>query len=522
MAASAYTALLRSPDPDIRAGALLRLGSIHTRARRWDAALDAYRQAADLAGAQAAGAPADLQARRRMCLALERAGRTEALAIEAANLRADFERGRWALDRAAWELTAEDVERWTGSPVTRDPSKLLMSQVAERLSSEGYAGGGVRVTRKLFVVDDQPITVLARGDRAERRVLLMTPALLASVQQDAVVAAAGLTTGHVSLRGDLGGAFGVVMSGDAPDTLSLTSSDTGLPWTVMLGPEDAAVVSERLGQRRWLLVFGFSAVLVFVVGAGVFLWRLVRREAAVRRLEQEFISVVSHEFRTPLTSLRLAWEVLDDDSDAPAEQRRALYGSIGRNSERLQRLVESLLDFSRMESGRRPYQLVPTNVGALVQQVVADFRRQHAESGTDVRVSAPTDASCVVSADAAALGHALWNLLDNGLKYSPKGTPVEVVVEPDADVVRLSVTDRGLGVPKAEQAAIFERFVRGQRAQRDGVSGTGLGLAIVAHVIEAHQGSVSVLSDVDQGSTFTMTLPRSRSVEGPVVASLPA
>jgi two-component system phosphate regulon sensor histidine kinase PhoR len=77
-------------------------------------------------------------------------------------------------------------------------------------------------------------------------------------------------------------------------------------------------------------------------------------------------------------------------------------------------------------------------------------------------------------------------------------------------------------VPKAEQAAIFERFVRGQRAQRDGVSGTGLGLAIVAHVIEAHQGSVSVLSDVDQGSTFTMTLPRSRSVEGPVVASLPA
>ena len=146
------------------------------------------------------------------------------------------------------------------------------------------------------------------------------------------------------------------------------------------------------------------------------------------RLETEFVSVVSHEFRTPLTSLRHITELLEEDDEMPQERRRTFYAVFNRNTERLHQLVESLLDFARMEAGRKPYDLRPLDALDFTRHVVAEFQRHAGPRGPSITLE-PCAADCRrIQADAAALGNALWNLLDNAVKYSPQDRPVHVSV----------------------------------------------------------------------------------------------
>lgn len=128
--------------------------------------------------------------------------------------------------------------------------------------------------------------------------------------------------------------------------------------------------------------------------------------------------------------------------------------------------------------------------------------------GADVDVVVGETGPFVIRGDRAALGHAIWNLLDNAVKYSPDGARVRVSVRRDEAEAAIAVADQGVGVPVAEQRTIFDRFVRGERARDLGVGGTGLGLAIVSHIVRAHQGRVTVESSGERGSTFTITVPR--------------
>jgi two-component system sensor histidine kinase SenX3 len=232
----------------------------------------------------------------------------------------------------------------------------------------------------------------------------------------------------------------------------------------------------------------------------------MQRELAVARLQTEFVAAVSHEFRTPLTALRHVTDLLEESDDVPVERRRQFYQTLGRNTDRLQRLVESLLDFSRMESGRQPYDLRIIDVVALVEPVVADFQRDAAGAAVVVLRVAP-DAPRRVRADPVSLSTAIWNLLDNAVKYSPAGAVVEVDVVPHSSGVAIMVRDRGIGIPDGEQRDVFERFVRGADAGVRGVPGTGLGLALVQHIVAAHGGSIALESVHGAGSTFTIALP---------------
>jgi signal transduction histidine kinase len=176
------------------------------------------------------------------------------------------------------------------------------------------------------------------------------------------------------------------------------------------------------------------------------------------------------------------------------------------DTRRLQRLVESLLDFSRMEAGRKAYDLRPLDAGTLVRDVVEEFRTSRRDSSDRIRLT-DADSGLEVRGDAAALSHALWNLLDNAVKYSAAEAPVDVMVRRSGDGVQIAVEDRGPGIPAAEQGEIFGRFVRGRHAVNGGVPGTGLGLALVSHVVAAHQGRVTCESREGTGSTFTIWLP---------------
>jgi signal transduction histidine kinase len=226
----------------------------------------------------------------------------------------------------------------------------------------------------------------------------------------------------------------------------------------------------------------------------------------VARLQAEFVSAVSHEFRTPVTSLRHVIELLQEDDELPKERRRSFYEVLGRSTERLDRLVESLLDFGRMEDGRKPYDLRSIDAVAFARSVAADFEKNAQSDGHRITVDV-VDAPGLVRADEAALGHALWNLLDNAVKYSPAGGPITISVGPHRLGSAITVRDSGLGVPREEQRDIFTKFVRGAQAHRLGIKGTGVGLAIVSHIVHAHGGRLELESEEGKGSAFRLVLP---------------
>jgi signal transduction histidine kinase len=226
----------------------------------------------------------------------------------------------------------------------------------------------------------------------------------------------------------------------------------------------------------------------------------------VARLQSEFVSAVTHEFRTPLTSLRQLSEMLSKGRVPTEELRQQSYDILARESERLQRLVESLLDFGRIEARAVRYQLQSLDPKALVREVVAEFREHAAARGYRVELSGDGEYP-PVRADREALGLALWNLLDNAAKYSPDCRTVRVEMASERGRVAVHVRDEGMGIPPSEQKQIFRKFVRGAGSRAANIEGTGIGLAVARQIVEAHRGEIRLESEPGRGSTFTILLP---------------
>jgi len=256
---------------------------------------------------------------------------------------------------------------------------------------------------------------------------------------------------------------------------------------------------QAAANRRNLLAAGFGLIFVVIAAAGYFMFRAIGRELAVARLQSEFVAQVSHEFRTPLTAIRHFTELLEEGNTAP-ERLGQYYQVLGKETRRLYTMVESLLDFGRMESGRRVYEMQRTNLSDVALQVAQEF------SSTRVQLQLP-ERGPDVRADRDAVVLALRNLVDNALKYSPACDPVTVVVEEREDAAGISVEDHGAGIPRKEQREILRKFVRGSAARAMAVKGTGLGLAAVDQVVRAHSGRLEVQSGLGQGSRFTIWLP---------------
>ena len=191
------------------------------------------------------------------------------------------------------------------------------------------------------------------------------------------------------------------------------------------------------------MIFGLALVVLFVVAATYFAGRAVSRELAAATLQSDFVSAVSHEFRTPLTSMKQFTEMLVEDDDLPAEERREFYRAQERATRRLSRLVESLLDFGRMEAGARPYRLEPLDAADLVRTVVEEFRQEGGCKGFTIECAVP-EARVPIDGDREALAQALWNLLDNAVKYSGDSRTVRVEVE-DGDPVAIRSPRSGSG-----------------------------------------------------------------------------
>jgi signal transduction histidine kinase len=305
--------------------------------------------------------------------------------------------------------------------------------------------------------------------------------------------------------------------------------------------QDPEIVFAAQRRRQWL--FG-GLILAAAAVAGLAAWQMQRsihRQQALNEEQSNFIASVSHELRIPLATLRLLAEGLASGRVAEPNQRRQYAGLLLQETRRLGRLVENVLDFGRIEQGRKEYQFEPTDLVRLVSATVRAFEPLAAERKVRIAWTEPVDSQfagrseAVVEllADGVALQQALSNLLDNALKHAPEGSVVTVAVEavgsPSGDlasvstrlpsVVRISVRDAGPGIPPEDRQRIFERFFRRGSELRRETQGVGLGLAIVRHIVTAHRGRVWVDDTPGPGACFVMELPCGEFSDG---QSIPA
>ena len=248
-------------------------------------------------------------------------------------------------------------------------------------------------------------------------------------------------------------------------------------------------------------------VLAVAMALGVFLVAgAAAREVRVAELKSNFVASVSHDLKTPLALIQLFAETLELGRVRTPERAQEYYRIINGEAKKLTRLIENILDFSRMEAGLRPYRMEPADLAELVTRVLARMQTQLSQGNFVVDAQIAPDLPRVL-ADEGATEQAIENLLANAIKYSGDAKQIEVRARRAGAHLEVSVTDHGIGISRREQARIFRKFYRVQRDLGGGPQGTGLGLAIVDHTMRGHGGYVRVSSEPRQGSTFTLHFP---------------
>jgi signal transduction histidine kinase len=313
----------------------------------------------------------------------------------------------------------------------------------------------------------------------------------------------------VSVRDDKGE---LVYTTD-PLAKAVWKTDTEKPFSFVftdwrIGLASRHTTPAMVARRNFLVNIGLSAALATVLLGGLALaLRTASREMKLSQMKNEFVSNVSHELRTPLASIRVFGEFLRlGRFDGPEKVRE--YGDyIETESRRLTQLINNILDFASIESGRKTYQFDRCDVCEVVCETLKTFEVRLRQSGFNIIVEGADLSLPPSRIDAGAIAQSLSNLLDNAVKYSDGKKDITVLLRRQEDFVVISVTDQGVGIPRDEQQKIFDRFHRVGTGLVHDVKGSGLGLAIVRHIVEAHRGKVTVESRLGEGSTFSIHLP---------------
>jgi signal transduction histidine kinase len=262
-----------------------------------------------------------------------------------------------------------------------------------------------------------------------------------------------------------------------------------------------------IGTRFLRYNYTVLAALSLFMVAGIFLtYRNVSREMNLARQKSDFVANVSHELRTPLALIRLYAETLELGRLTAKEKYQEYFRIIREESERLTALINNILDFSRIDAGRKEYEFQETNLGELVHSTLDSYRFQIQQNGFGFEEHISPDIPSV-KVDREAIARSLLNLINNALKYSKDDKYIAVKLYRTNSSVKLEVQDRGIGIPANEQEKIFEKFYRCGDPLVHNVKGSGLGLSLVRHIVRAHGGDVLVESAPDKGSKFTIALP---------------
>jgi two-component system phosphate regulon sensor histidine kinase PhoR len=289
------------------------------------------------------------------------------------------------------------------------------------------------------------------------------------------------------------------------DTVKVPFVETVDGWLLLVVDKDTG---EQEALRHKRIVDSFligGAVTVILAGLG-FLAIAIRRERKSNALKSEFISNVSHELKTPLSIISMFGEMLAKGRTKSPEQANEYAEIIWRESVRLGRLIDNVLDFAKIERGMGVYEFAETDVGEVVARAVdlVERRLANAEMTLDTKIEPELPPTML---DANAFTLAVLNLIDNAIKYAADGKKIELSLAKENDQLVLIVHDFGPGIDPEEHDRIFERFYRARAMRLKPIRGSGIGLALVQHIARAHGGDVTVTSTPGQGATFRLWLP---------------
>jgi signal transduction histidine kinase len=278
-------------------------------------------------------------------------------------------------------------------------------------------------------------------------------------------------------------------------------------WRVSIRPRDPGIVSRYVSRQRWIYGTTLALLVAGMVLGVVLVARDLSRERRLSQLRTDFVANVTHELKTPLTSIRMFAETLQlGRTSSEAERQESLNVIVG-ETQRLTRLINTVLDFSKIERGQKEYRMGDVDVSEVVRSALKTLK--YSLEDKRFTLEADIEPGVRATADADALEQAILNLVDNAVKYSGQAKWVRIALWSCDHAVFLRVSDRGIGIPEAEQRRIFDKFYRSRAANEGDAGGAGLGLTVVQHIVGAHGGRIEVESKVGEGSRFTIVLPGS-------------
>ena len=456
-------------------------------------ALYAARRAADLEGLETADARAALDAARR-------AGAAPWMSPAAAYMAAAVVSTLRSKGPPEIQALASAAQPAIDAQIARGEQALALQQTFPALARQ-FPSTTARGSEPLWLPFGQgPWLVALTTDISSRQPILIAVDALKAFERLESAAQCNAA----------GGCRLALASGTGPDDYPLGPALPGL--TLLEVTASATDESQRWLPKQGFYIAALSLVLALAAFGAYLLWRDVRRELRVSELRSQFVSSVSHELKTPLTAIRMFAETLRMGRPADPAIRDEYLDIIINESERLTRLLNNVLDFSRIESGRKTYQFAPHDLETIVRTAARAMHYPLARQGFELQVGVD-EGIPPVQCDPDALEQAILNLLANALKYSGDARKIELRLSRDEAHAVISVRDWGIGIEPLDQRRIFDKFYRVARPENRLIPGTGLGLTLVDHIVRSHHGQVGVDSAPGAGSTFRIHLPL--AAEGP-------
>jgi signal transduction histidine kinase len=277
-------------------------------------------------------------------------------------------------------------------------------------------------------------------------------------------------------------------------------------WRVSVRPQDPEIISRYASLRRWIYGTTLALLLAGMILGVVLVLRDLSREQRLSQLRTDFVANVTHELKTPLTSIRMFAETLRMRRTRNEAEQQECLDVIVSETQRLSRLINTVLDFSKIERGQKQYRMAEVNVSEVAQSTLNTLKYSLEEQG--FALEAEIEPHVRALGDADALEQAMLNLIDNAVKYSHRNKSVRIGLWTLDDRIFFRVADKGIGIPEGDQNRIFEKFYRARAGNERDTGGAGLGLTVVQHIVEAHQGKIELESKVGEGSSFTIILPK--------------
>jgi signal transduction histidine kinase/tetratricopeptide (TPR) repeat protein len=489
----------------------------------------------------AGGIPAELAAQMELVNLPSSARETSGTGQSILTLQAELARGKWDLAKPQFDFALDRVRKsWSRLAALSAPFELNHQRDFEE--SEAAIGTRAEASRELLLFEGSVVpTILKAADvrrpksRAPRRFKTLTDScifcsialpspvrgpdaiemlgVLLDAERESPALSAFLEQvilpSHTLFRvtNELGRPIaGPPIPASARKTIEAKFPSEIPSWTITFYYRDPEFFAQLLTSRRRVYVIGLILALGIVTFGSILTLRMISREVELATMQSDFVSTVSHELRSPLTSIRQLSEMLQRGRIPSEERRQRYYDTIVEQSERLSLLVENILDFARFEEGRKVFHFEEVDLNVFLREVVARVQQQVRHEGFAIRAQL-ADESLPARIDRDAMAQAIVNLLDNAMKFSPDSKEVSVSGCREADCARIDVKDYGIGIRPDEIKRVFDRFYRGSTEQVLSTRGTGLGLTIVKRIVEGHQGTITVQSAPGRGSTFTIMLP---------------